>query len=181
MKITTREKILVSLTLALIFIVLYFNFFYKNIFYEINTLKDQINRNKNDFEDIVYSQSQIEKLKKNISDLQDQPEQIFQTTDIEEVNAQIIVFIEDSIDRLGLGTKIKFHDSEQTDEYNVITITLNFEAGYDNIKRIISNIEKAPWPLIMDHIKINRKQSDFGNSPFDWDVEVVLHFLIHSS
>ena len=101
-------------------------------------MKDQINRNKNDFEDIVYSQSQIEKLKKNISDLQDQPEQIFQTTDIEEVNAQIIVFIEDSIDRLGLGTKIKFHDSEQTDEYNVITITLNFEAGYDNIKRIIS-------------------------------------------
>ena len=49
---------------------------------------------------------------------------------------------------------------QEEKEYSSVTITLNFETSYNNIKKIISNIETAPWPLIIDNIKINKKQSD---------------------
>jgi len=178
LKISTREKTLICVTLVFIFLVLYFNLFYKKIYQEITIMKDQIHRNKEGIETTTYSQAQVDELKNKILELERRSNQIQQTVDTKKVTSQIIVFIEEAIEDFGLGTKLTFSDTQEHKEYNVITITLNFETNYDNIKKIISNIEKAPWPLIMDNIKLNKKQSNLISTSFDWDVEVILHFLI---
>lgn len=178
MKISTREKVLISVTLAIILIVLYLNLFYKEIHHEIVIMKDQIYRNKESIEAASYSPSQIDELKSQILELERLSDQMLQTIDRNKVSSHIIVFIEEAIKDLGLGTKIKFIKMQEEKEYSSVTITLNFETSYNNIKKIISNIETAPWPLIIDNIKINKKQSDLISTSFDWDIEVVLHFLL---
>ncbi len=169
---------MISITLVVIFVILYFNLFFKKIHHEITTMKNQIQKNKEDIEAALYSTPQIDELKNKLLELRSQSDQILQVVDTNKVSSQIIIFMEEAIGGLGLGTKIKFMDTQEQKEYKIITITLNFETSYDNIKKIIFNLEKAPWPLIIDDIKINKKQSDLINSAFDWDVEAVLHFLI---
>ena len=70
MKISTREKVLISVTLAIILIVLYLNLFYKEIHHEIVIMKDQIYRNKESIEAASYSPSQIDELKSQILELE---------------------------------------------------------------------------------------------------------------
>lgn len=178
MKISTREKVSISITLVIIFVILYFNLFYKNIHHDIITIKNQIHKNKEDMAAASHYSSQIVELKSKLLELANHSNKIPQVVDTNKVSPHIIVFIEEAIEGLGLGTKVKFLDTQEEVEYNIITIALNFETSYDNIKKIISSIEKSPWPLMMDNIIINKKQSELINSSYDWDVELLLHFIV---
>lgn len=145
---------------------------------EITAIKENIERDNKTVEDTLHH-------KKNIKDLGEQIDRIIEEAgeytlnqDVQRVEPQIIVFLEDSIGDLGIGTRVIVEDPEEGKDCYTIPIILNFESNYSNFKKIVSNIESGPWPLIIQDIKADKKQSDFINPSLDWHIEAFLRFLI---
>jgi len=178
LKISNREKKLISVTLAVIISLSYYNFFYKDLYRQINLIKDEIHVNKLNLEDSSYTEIQIQDMQVNLSQLEVDSQGISSIYDSKKINPQIIIFIEESIEGLGISTKLKFEDALEYDDYHTATVSLNLETNYTNLKKIIANIEEIPWPVAINHIKIDKKQSNTVNRDYNCDVELILSFLV---
>lgn len=179
MKISKREKVFISFTIVFSIIILYYNLFYKDLKGEINLLNDDIQKANRDL-------VQASDLDKQIKDLEADIENILEEVNIPlkddsyRADPEIISFLENCINDLGLATRIVFDDSKKYDEYNecdVITINLNFESSYDGVRKILGKINSSPIPLFFESLSIDRKAFEPSNSSYNWEAEIILKFI----
>jgi hypothetical protein len=178
MRLTNREKLFIVAAVIVLLGALYYSLFYKGLRHEIKGIRYNIQRDTEALEEGLKSEEKIEDLYKHIDSLETKANWVVEEGDGFSIEPKIIVFLEDAIGNLGLSSRIGFKDAEGYDKFQFVPVTLNFECSYINFRRILDRIEKAPWPYSIDYIKANKKERNSGDPLNEWDVEMVIKFLV---
>jgi hypothetical protein len=177
MKVSNREKIFIIATVIVLLGALYYSLFYKGLRQEIKGIRNSIQRDKEKLENVLQSEEKIEDLHRYIGNLEVKAHRVSRDDEGFNIEPKLIVFLENSIKNLGLSTRIGIKDAEEYDKFYFIPVTINFESNYINFRRILDNIEKAPWPYSIDYINTNKRDGSPEDLPNKWDVEMVINFL----
>lgn len=177
MKISKRERIFIFITILFVIIGLYFNLFYKKINGEIRDYKSKIQTAKNDLNSALKAEDDLTELHRVIENLENMEKKLPVYYYENNIEADMAVFLENAIEGLGLGTRIRFNEIQKENMTYLIPVTISIESNYHNLKRILKNIEGSPWPFTIKSFKANKRGQDPGSYDYDWNVETLIEFI----
>ena len=67
--------------------------------------------------------------------------------------AEIILFMEDLVRPLGVMKNIRFEQIEDYGAYKVARMVISIDTSYANLKRIVKELEQAPWKNRIEKMK----------------------------
>lgn len=121
---------------------------------------------------------QIRELRHNIANKIIEAEELQIPIDEELVESSIVVFIEESIQGLGIGSKTILVGVEEYEGFKIISFNIGFESSYNNLQKILSNMVDSPWSNSIRDMKANKRKLDSINPLYDWDVEAFIEFYV---
>jgi hypothetical protein len=145
MKLTKREKILLLGGLFAVAIAVFVIYVYQPLTKEVDKLQFQSEELTFRLQEVKSKQGQIEELEDKLDTLQKEitakHSDVFKIWD----QAELLVFVEETIDDLCEKESIDFFDVTKTDSIQSGDIALKFKTDYDGLQTIWDRFEKAKY------------------------------------
>ncbi len=178
MKLTKREQKMLVGTIFIAAAVLFLVYVYFPINKDINSLKIQSSEVSTKIQEAEQRQKSVVDLKKQISALQ--KEISTQYDDFMEIWDQpaILVYLESTIDKLGLKNSVEFLEPITINEIKSCDISLGLKTNYNNLVKLFKSLEKGKYFNIVSSIDITDSEDE---SPNPLEVNLVLRFYSQES
>lgn len=145
MKLTNRERILIPAALLIIATALFINFIYLPLNNEISALKTTVEENELLINEAETKQGAIRSLEDKLSSLQESIKTEHQDVLQEWDQAELLAFIDDTIDPMCSMQSIDFYDVTSLQAIQAGEVNIVFTADYSSIKEILGTLENAKY------------------------------------
>ncbi|MGB8453811.1 MAG: hypothetical protein WCD89_15990 [Anaerocolumna sp.] len=178
MRLTKKEEKLLIGAIFIAAAVLFLVYVYFPLDKDINTLKIQQSELSNQIQQAEQRQESVLVLKKQISDLQEEMDTKYDDFLKLWDQPQILVFMEDTINSLGLKESVDFLEPVENSGTKSGDISMAIKTNYNNLKKLISKLEKAKYFNTVSAMDIVDSEDD-SSDPLE--VNLILSFYSQES
>ena len=153
MKLFPRGKWANILFISVIVYILYFFYFYRPIMAETEDILNRIYTVEQDVENNKSLDMELKMLNDELSSLYEELGLLQNDAFGGRNQAEIILFMEDLVRPLGVMKNIRFEQIEDYGAYKVARMVISIDTSYANLKRIVKELEQAPWKNRIEKMK----------------------------
>lgn len=179
MKLTKRERILLSGALLIAVVAIFVNYVYVPLRKDIKTLTSQAEEISTQIEDAKQKQALVEVLEKQLTDLQKDVDKslkdVMKTWD----EPEILVYIEQTLEQLGSSNLIENYGVISAEGYLNGDINIKLTATNENLKKILKKFEEGKYFNTVQTMIVAKNtipDSNGDTKKKELDIELILRF-----
>lgn len=181
MKLTNRERILMPAALLIIVAALFINFIYLPLNKEISSMKTKVEENELRIGEAESKRSAIRSLEDKLSSSQES----FETEHLDVLQewdqAELLVFIENTIDPLCRKQSIDFYDVTRVQAIQAGEVNIVFITDYSGLKEILGRFEEAKYYNNVTLLDIHETEQGMADtSDVEKQLEVSMNIRFYS-